>query len=203
MFYYNSFFLQDEVEVFVFKNTVAYDLLMVTGTGVLSGIIAAAIFFLILRIFKPKIVISDKIVKQLRTNRKDGETEYVYKFKFINMSKSDIENVSIDFFLMEDFFNGSAKNFKTKSLQLAQPEFKFLVGLNNKNHDIHNNCVQMSIREPLEELWDGQKEWLQVQIDSTHSKSGRRRVHIKNYKDPKNTISIGKFDSGDNFTIIP
>ena len=103
---------------------------------------------------------------------------------------------------MEDYFNGSAKNYKTKKLKIAQPNFNFLTGTRNKNKEIHNNCVQMSIKEPLEDLWNGEREWLHLQIDSTHSKSGRRAVNVKTYKDPLNTIVLGKFDSGDNFNII-
>lgn len=190
----------ENIESVPFSQTVAYDLLIATCTGVLSGLIAAGVFFLILRIFKPKIVISDKIVKQTITT--GGNTEILYKFKIINKTRSNIENVSIDLFLMEDFFNGSAKNYRTKRLELAQPEFKFLTGTLEKNKEIHNNCVQMTIREPLEELWNGSREWLHVQIDSTHSKSGRRKVHVKTYKDPTSCIVSGKFDSGENFTIL-
>lgn len=195
--------LQEAAEVIEdipFHETVAYDLLIAFGTGVLSGLIAAGVFFLILRVFKPRIEISDKIVRQIITS--EGKIEVLYKFKIINKTRSNIENVSIDLFLMEDFFNGSAKNYRTKRLELAQPEFKFLTGTVEKNKEIHNNCVQMTIREPLEELWNGSREWLHVQIDSTHSKSGRRKVHVKTYKDPTNCIVEGKFDSGENFTIL-
>lgn len=177
-------------------------MLIALGTGIISGVIAASIFFIALRIFKPRIVISDKIVKKLRTNE-DGSKEWFYVFKFINKTKSDIENVSIDLFLMEDYFSGSAKNYKFKKLEIAQSEFNFLIGRKNKDKEIHNNCVQMRIKEPLEEIWNGKREWLHVQIDSTHSKSGRRKVQVKTYKDPSNSIVDGRFDSGENFDILP
>jgi len=175
----------------------AYDLII----ALITGLLAAALFFLALRIWKPRIKIGSKIVKTEKTDEKGNKT-YIYTFKFINKTISNIENVSIDLFLMEDYFNGSAKNYKTKKLKIAQPNFNFLTGTRNKNKEIHNNCVQMSIKEPLEDLWNGEREWLHLQIDSTHSKSGRRAVNVKTYKDPLNTIVLGKFDSGDNFNII-
>src|SRR5690606_15054889 len=132
--------------------------------------IAAAIFFLILRFFKPNIKISDKIARQSKET--ESGIEHVYVFKFINKTKSNIENVSIDLFLMEDYFNGSAKNYKSKSLKIAQPESKLLTGSSTRNKEIHNNCVQRTIKEPLEKLWNGEREWLHLQIDSKHSKSG-------------------------------
>lgn len=180
-----------------FRDTLAYDLII----ALITGLLAAALFFLALRIWKPRIKIGSKIVKTEKTDEKGNKT-YIYTFKFINKTISNIENVSIDLFLMEDYFNGSAKNYKTKKLKIAQPNFNFLTGTRNKNKEIHNNCVQMSIKEPLEDLWNGEREWLHLQIDSTHSKSGRRAVNVRTYKDPLNTIVLGKFDSGDNFNII-
>ncbi|WP_291870581.1 hypothetical protein [Maribacter sp.] len=200
---YLQFLLQttDVVVEYVFRESLEYDLLIATITGILSGIIASGLFFLTLRVFKPKIQIASKIVKQQTTNDL-GEPEIIYWFKFINMTKADIENVSIDLFLMEDFFNGSAKNYNTKRLKIAQPEFKFLTGKGKRSTETYNNCVQMKILEPLEEMWNGKKEWLHLQIDSTHSQSGRRKVHVKKYQDPSSAISNGKFDSGENFNIL-
>lgn len=181
----------------LFRDTLVYDLII----AILTGVIAALVFFLILRIFKPRIKICDKIAKTQKKD-KDNKIYYAYVFKFINKSWSNIENVSIDVFLMEDYFNGSAKNYRTRKLNIAQNEYKFLNGKRNKNKEIHNNCVQMTIKEPLEELWNGEKEWLHIQIDSTHAGSGRRKVYVQTYKDPKNKIVYGRFDSGENFKII-
>lgn len=184
-----------------FRDTLTFDLLMALGIGVISGVIAALIFFLIMRVLKPRIIISNKIVKEC-VKKDDGTEEFVYRFKFINKTRSNIENVSIDLFLMEEYFNGTGKNYSSKGLTLAKPEFKFLAGTNEKNGENHNNCVQMRITEDLEKVWNGEKEWLHVQIDSTHAKSGRRKVYVKRYTDSKNTICEGKFDSGENFDII-
>jgi hypothetical protein len=176
---------------------IIYDLIL----AILTGTIATLIFFFTLRIFKPNIIISNKIIKVSQIDSQ-GKTIISYAFKFINKTRSDIENVAIDLFLMEDYFHGTAKNYKSKRLRVAQPEFKFLTGKKNKDKHIHNNCVQMVIKEPLEDMWNGEKEWLQVQIDSKHSKSGRRTIIVKTFKDPANTIVYGKFDSGENFNLI-
>ena len=72
----------------------------------------------------------------------------------------------------------------------------------NRNKETYDNCIQMVIREDLELIWNGSKEWLHLQIDSTHSKSGRRKVQVQLYKDPSNTIKKGRFDSGENFKIL-
>ncbi len=180
-----------------FKETVTYDLLLALITGTISSVI----FFSILRIFRPRIKTCNVISKMPYTDT-DGSIKYSYHFKFINKTYADIENVSLELMLMEDYFNGEGKNFKSKNLTLARPEFKFLKGKSNKDKVIHNNCVQMRVMEDLEAIWDGDREWLQLQIDSTHSKSGRRKVHVQIFKDPKNTIKLGKFNSGENFDLI-
>lgn len=188
--------LQEKSEI-LFKDTVTYDLLIALITGVLSCVI----FFGILRVFRPNIRTCNVICKNVITD-KLGNKINRYCIKFYNSSFSDIENVSVDLFLMEDYFHGTAKNYKYKKLNLAQPEFKYLTGRINRNKEIYDNCVQMVILEDLEKIWNGSREWLHLQIDSTHSKSGRRKVKIQLYKDPNNTIKMGKFDSGENFNII-
>jgi hypothetical protein len=180
-----------------FRETLSYDLLL----AVITGIISSIIFFAILRIFRPRIKTCNIIAKKAIT-KENGETRYEYYFKFINNTYSDIENVSIELLLMEDYFHGSNKNFTSKSLKVARPEFKFLKGRASRDKTIFNNCIQMNIDEDLETIWNGDREWLQLQIDSTHSKSGRRKVHVQVFKDPSNTIKLGKFDSGENFSIM-
>tara|TARA_R110002033_G_C3837675_1_gene234529 strand:- start:401 stop:967 length:567 start_codon:yes stop_codon:yes gene_type:complete len=180
-----------------FKETVAYDLLI----AILTGLLSAGAFFLVLRVFKPKIKICDKITR-IPIKLEDGTDSFKYQFKFYNATYSNIENVSIDLFLMEDFFHGSGKDYNTKELKIAQPSFKFLVGKADKDKEIHNNCVKMTIKEDLESFWNGKREWLHLQIDSTHSKSGRRKVYVKTFKDPTVSIVNGCFDSGENFNII-
>lgn len=181
----------------VFKDSVVYDLLI----AILTGLLSAGAFFLVLRVFKPRIKICDKITK-MPIVLEDGTDSFKYQFKFYNATASNIENVSIDLFLMEDFFHGSAKDYNIKELKVAQPSFKFLTGTSDKDKEIHNNCVKVTIKEDLETLWNGKREWLHLQIDATHSKSGRRKVYIKTFKDPAVSIVNGSFDAGENFNII-
>lgn len=179
-----------------FGDTFWYDLLIALFTGVLSCLI----FYLALRIFKPNIKTCSIVCKEIETF--DDKTKTRYYFKFINKTYSDIENVSINLLLIEDYIHGSGKNFIGKELKLKRYDFKNIPGKRRKNKEIHNNCVQMLIDEDLEKLWDGRKEYLELQIDCTHSKSGRRLVHVQKYTDVKNTIKNGRFDSGENFNII-
>jgi len=180
-----------------FKDTIIYDLLIALITGVLSCVL----FFLALRVFKPCIKTCNIICKEV--DHDENGTEIVkYYFKFINMTWADIENVSINLLLLEDYINGSGKNFRGKELKLKRSEFKNIPGRGRRNKDIHNNCLQIRIEEDLETIWDGKKEWMELQIDCTHSKSGRRLVHIQKYTHPRKTIKNGSFDSGENFNVI-
>ena len=90
-----------------FKETVTYDLLIALFTGVLSCVV----FFSILRIFRPNIKTCGVICKT-EVNDELGHKKNLYYLKFYNWSFSDVENVSVDLYLMEDFFHGSAKNYK-------------------------------------------------------------------------------------------
>ncbi len=179
-----------------FGDTVWYDLLMALFTGVLSCVI----FYLTLRVFKPRIKTCSVICKEIEIS--GGKQKVEYYLKFINTTFSDIENVSINLLLIEDYIHGSGKNFTGKELKLKRYDIKNIPGKWRKNKEIHNNCVQMLIDEDLETLWDGKKEYLELHIDCTHSKSGRRLVHVQKYTDVIKTIKVGRFDSGENFNII-
>lgn len=192
----NSFLLIAEaVAPKEFGDTVWYDLLIALFTGFLSCVI----FFLVLRVFKPRIKTCSIICKEVDDA---GVEKPEYYLKFINKTYSDIENVSISLLLIEDFLHGTGKNFTGKELKLKKYQIKNIPGKWRKSKDIHNNCVQMRIDEDLEKLWDGKREYMELHIDCTHSKSGRRLVHVQKYTDVKNTIKVGRFDSGENFNII-
>lgn len=193
----NIFVLLDTIPIEKpFGDTVWYDLLIALFTGLLSCIL----FFLMLRIFKPRIRTCNVICKTNDTE--DGNPIVKYYVKFYNKTYSDIENVSVNLLLLEDYRNGSGKNFKVKELKLTRSQIKNIPGIANRDKEIHNNCVQMNIEADLEKIWDGKREWMELHIDCTHSKSGRRLVHIQRYTDPKSTIKEGRFDSGENFNVI-
>ena len=115
-----------------FRDTFWYDLIM----AVLTGVLSATVFFLSLRIFKPKIKTCGKICKV----NDNGTIKYYAKF--YNSTRSDIENVSVTLHLLEDYYNGSAKNYTGKTLKIKQNEFKLIPGKKNKKKDIHNNCME-------------------------------------------------------------
>jgi len=184
------------------ETSILYDLGLALGIGVVSGLIATAIFFAFMRYFIPKIVFGNVISKELNEEHKGDTPKYKYYIKFYNDTGVNIDNVSIDLLLMEAYINGTGKNFKSTRLKIEQNGFKFLAGKDNKDVDLTNNCVQISILEDLESIWDGKTMWLHLQIDSFHSVSGRRKVHVTKFKDPTNTIKMGKFDSGETFKII-
>jgi hypothetical protein len=184
--------------------------------GVIAGVISAITYYFILRIIKPKIIISPYIakskikVKKEITNPDTGETEiteieeYEYVIKIINKTKSNVEDVSYQLFIMEDYLHGTGKNYTARSLSFkGKNHMSFLVGKKDKNKAINDNCRQIRILSDLEKDWDKKTEWLQFQIISYHSKSGSRIVHTKKYNTPSDVyIKKGSFDTGETFKII-
>ncbi|MBA7590790.1 hypothetical protein ES708_32929 [subsurface metagenome] len=170
--------------------------------GIVAGVVAAFVWFLIINWFKPKIKIGEVIGKTtLKFDEKEDESK-VYLMKFINYTKPNIENVSIDLFLMFDYFHGNHKNYRVKRLKLRNDSYKFISGLREKNHEMHNNCVQIVILDDLEERWTGENAWLHLQITTYHSRSGSRKVFVQKFTNP-NVIQEGEFCSGHTFEIMP
>lgn len=178
--------------------------------GIVAGIISAIVFYWLMRRIKPKISIGPQIAKERALCEKgkpikDDEGNYIYEYviKIINYTKANIEDVSYQLFIMEDYFRGNGKMYETRKLEFKKSNsMKFLVGTKEKDHTIDNNCRQIVIAGNLEEEWDKNKEWLEFQIVSYHSKSGSRKVHKMKYTDRATQIIEGYFDTGHNFTII-
>jgi hypothetical protein len=189
------------------RSSIWVDIFLAVGTGIVSGIIAAYLYLKLMQLYKPKVEVSKCICKSERpkngTEMNSGtDTETVYHIKFINYTKYSIENISLDLFLMKDYFYGNGKNYKATRLNLKVDSFKFLAGTKGKDEQIHNNCVQLTIDEDLEKIWKGDHDWLQLQITAYHSKSGFRKVFVQKFISPDVVIQDGKFDVGHTFNII-
>lgn len=184
-------------------------LLTIIG-GSVAGVISAYVFYLLMRYFKPVIEISEKIVKErLRDDRgqfilnENGEYIYEYLIKIINKTKSDIEDVSYQLFILEDYFKGDGKIFELRELEFKKNnKVKSIAGVKNKDKEKHNNCRLITIKGDLEKEWDKNREWVEFQIESYHSKSGSRKVHKQIYIDRHTNIVEGYFKTGHCFEII-
>lgn len=178
--------------------------------GVVSGIISAVIFYYIMMSVKPDIKISSQIAKERKVDNNenpilDANGNYIYEYviKIINYTKSDVEDVSYQLFIMEDWFRGNGKIYTARELKFEKSNsMKLLVGTDTKDNTIDNNCRQIVIKGDLEKDWDKNKEWLEFQIVSYHSKSGSRKVNKIKYTDRTRHIVEGYFDTGHNFDII-
>ena len=155
-------------------------------------------------ITKHKISVKHKIIDPIteeKTIIDIEEDEYI--LKIINKTKYDIEDISFELLLMEDYLHGNGKNFTSKSIGFkGTSNLNLMVGRKNKNEIIHDNCRQIRIKGNLEELWDKKTEWLLFQITSYHSRSGSRKTHTHRFNTPSVTIKEGMFDSGETFDLI-
>lgn len=87
-------------------------------------------------------------------------------------------------------------------MELRNNSYKFISGIREKNHEIHNNCVQIVILDDLEEKWTGENDWLHLQVTAYHSRSGSRKVFVQKFTNP-NVIKEGEFCFGHTFNIMP
>ncbi|WP_138432380.1 hypothetical protein [Winogradskyella algicola] len=193
---------------------IALDVCLTLFYGIISGVVAAVVYYYIMKSIKPKIEISDHIAKEKKLDEngnhiKDehGNLQYEYVLKIINRTKSNIEDVSYQMFIMEDWFEGPTvgnKNYEARDIAFKKRNsVKFIVGTKEKNTTYFDNCRQIALNGNLEKEWDKNNEWVEFQIVSYHSKSGSRKVHKMKYTDRKSHIVCGKFNSGETMEIIP
>lgn len=168
--------------------------------GVISGIIVTLFFFLLRISVKPRIKVSQFIVRRNRKNLETGEVNEVFQIKFYNASWSSIEDVTIDFYLMNDWYSSDKKSFAAIPIKLNLDSFKFLPGKLKRNKELNDNCVVVTLHGNLDEIWKDKHDWLELHITAYHSLSGFRKVKKRTYKGLK-CIEKGKFADGEVFKL--
>lgn len=176
---------------------------LITGllTGFLSGIFVTVFLFIVRLGMRPKIKISPVIVERVRKNKETNEENTVWQIKLINKTLFNIENISLDLFIMEDYFHGDAKNYTTKKLNLKIDSFKFIKGKWYKNKELNDNCILVTVSDNITQIWNDRKSWLQFQVVAYHSLSGFRKVSVKKYRDFRDCVIKGEFKGGETFEV--
>lgn len=158
--------------------------------GVLSGIVSAFIFHLILKLTKPQIIISDKIEKRV-----DSNGNIVYHIKVVNLRKRFVVNVIpyLDLVHSEKGPGGiilrlKALNIDVKSIPYIDPY--------DRRDSYCKYAVRVEIKESLETVWaNDTTQSLRLLIYCVDEFSGAGKFFEKNYYQ-RNCIKEGKFVIG-------
>ncbi len=163
-------------------------------SGLISGVISSIVAQLIFKIQKPKLEISDNILKETV----NGVPEY--RFKVVNNSKEYAKNIDIvvQWICVKKTPNGNL--ITTRPVSLARKDIKFI---NPYNKSDENNTYAVRYRFDC----DLEKEWiennsLEVSIFCENEQNGCGKMFRKVYKNPSCIIE-GSFENGKSTRIVP
>lgn len=180
--------------------------------GIVSGVIASAIFLLILFRLKPRIVISDKIASKYITIQ--GKETHVYVFKVINKSLLfKVYDIKVNAFVCKNVPNINGTNVNLKNIELKGGDQWILNKLNSKHllqnflqgeNTLQSRCdyaCQFFSSENIATLLTNNS-YISIQVLAKHSLTGFSRVRVRSYHH-HSKIEKGTFLSGNSCKIIP
>lgn len=162
--------------------------------GVIAGVIAALANLIIVRITRPRLKVSKDISK---------EKDSIYRIKVINKTWCDIEDIKLEAFVLTKYTTTTEgdEDYKLEPVKIKCPHYTYLSGYIGRDKKMHNNCIQVSLDDDLEQKWKGSDVFI-FQVTAFNKFTGVRRIKRVRFHCPSKTIKKGKFKSGQKFEII-
>ena len=156
------------------------------GISVLGGIIASAIFFLVMFVLRPRLLVSPYICLQ-----SDATGQHGYSIKFVNAGLRNAMDIHVRLYYAET--NMAGKGDYTHRTQILDSHVPFLPAC-DRDDAKHRYAFRISGKGNLKELWkdDGH---LILLITACDSFSQVRRVIRYDYTS-KAVLKFGEFGVG-------
>lgn len=165
-------------------------------TGIISGIVSAAIFHCLLQQNVPEIKISDKISKR----DVNGKTEY--RIKVVNLKKRYVTNIRPYLELVHQEYTSTGIVARTKILPIYADDIPYIDPY-DENDTVYKYAVRCELTDTLEADWNDNLKYLQVKIFCEDAFSGAGKLFCQTYQNPNTCIVPGKFKAGMSMEIEP
>lgn len=166
----------------------------VFGTSVLTGLISSICLILLSLLFKPRLLISKKIAKQI-----DSRGSYYYAIKVINLTGVTIKNIDVTWEILNPTNVPGGVIHESIPLQLRRE--RHLIG-GTRDHKLYDFFI-FNTTEDLESKWsDEQHMFVSFKIYCENSISSVGKLYTVRYNHKTADIVKGKFKYGCSNKII-
>ncbi|MCL2072116.1 MAG: hypothetical protein FWH07_07800 [Oscillospiraceae bacterium] len=165
---------------------VVIDILIGTGTGIISGIMASVVFFLFLMFVRPKINISDKICRENSTN--------IFRIKIVNKTHSMLMNVKYTLYYCQKSGDGV---YVAREISATETDLYVISKYSKK--DI-NAEYAVRVKYEIDDDICISNGWLEFTICASHGFSNTSTCIKKRYSN--SDISTGIFETGTSMRIL-
>ena len=162
--------------------------------GVVSGVVASAAFFLLLRRLRPDIEISPLIAKVTT-----GGYTY-YDFKIINRSRRAAIDIRVHCVLATPENVQGGPIYQTLGITLTKDTF-FELGPYDRNDRDAYYALRFTTVDDLDTLWKDDRSHVRLRIMATDSESGFSRAFLRDFRTKRNSIHEGQHEFGDSLTV--
>ena len=171
--------------------------LLLSGViGILSGLVASAMFLLFMSQFRPRMAISPVIAKYT-----DPEGNVKYSIKVINHTPKPIINIRAVMYIATPYNVPKGTIYTTKPVKLKTSEALDMARFDKKDKDA-NYAVRFVTFDNLEECWT-QQELSKVifKIYATHALTGFGRTCVMEYHEKRTCLKEGNFAHGNSLDV--
>jgi hypothetical protein len=156
--------------------------------GVVSGVVASAIFLLLLFTLRPKLVFSNLIA--------DPEGGAKFVFKILNKSKYAALDLEIQVSIVTPYATPGGETVWAHQDISLRKNTLFELPRFSKNDIEAKYALRFSTQQNLRSICNSASEYVVVKVKARHGLSGFSRVFSKKYH-PKTDIAVGQHEFGD------
>ncbi|WP_284745473.1 hypothetical protein [Amycolatopsis sp. RTGN1] len=164
------------------------------AVGILSSVVASALWILILSRLTPKLIISPEIA--------EDPVSPVFRIKVVNLSRRAAVDLRVEAHLVTPIgARGGSVNRRT-TLKCGNPPL--VLPRRDRSSKEHDNAYRLRIDSNVRELQSAHSSsFIRLQIFARHEVTGMGKMFEQRYHHPSSEIVVGSFVHGHDMTLVP
>jgi len=162
--------------------------------GILSSVVASALWILILSRLTPKMTISPEIA--------EDPTSPVFRIKVVNLSRRAAMDLRFDAHLVTPI--GAKGGTIKRRTPLECGNAPLLLPRRDRSDTDYDNAYRLRIKDDIRQLLsDNPASFIRLQIFARHEVSGMGKMFERRYHHPSSEIVTGSYAHGKDLAVIP
>lgn len=157
--------------------------------GVVSGVAASALFFVLLRRLRPRIGISPFIARSIQ-----GGYTY-YDFKIVNLGARSAIDIRVHLVVATPKNVEGGPIYRTQGIELTKDTFFELGRLDERDQNAYY-ALRFTTVEDIDALWKDDNSHIRLRVMATDAESGFSRAFMHDFRIKRTTIKDGQHEFG-------
>jgi hypothetical protein len=164
------------------------------AVGILSSVVASALWILILSRLTPKMVISPEIA--------EDPASHVFRIKVVNLSRRAAVDLRVEAHLVTSIGARGGRVNRRTNLECGNPPL--VLPRRNRASKEYDNAYRLRLDSNIRELWSSNPDsFVRLQIFARHEVTGMGKMFERRYHHRSSEIVMGSFVHGQDMTVVP